>query len=192
VGQDDATAPLFTLETPRLILSTTPLEVLKTRLERDDFVADTPISVYQHGRQIRETPRVHFPPEWPGDALDVLPLWIMQRELWPEQEDWGGTMIDRAEFVAVGQMGFKGLPDKTGAVELGYGVNLSYHNRGYATEMARALVEWALRQPGVTRVTAECLEDNQASIRVLEKSLFARAGRRMDEDGPLILWRRTR
>jgi len=69
-------------------------------------------------------------------------------------------------------------------------VNASYQGRGYATEMAQALVAWALRQPTVRRVTAECLEDNPASIRVLEKSGFVQSGRRKDEEGPLLLWER--
>lgn len=60
--------------------------------------------------------------------------------------------------------------------------------RGYTTEMARALVGWVLEQPDVRRVTAECLEDNPGSIRVLEKTGFERVGRRTDEEGPLLLW----
>jgi ribosomal-protein-alanine N-acetyltransferase len=101
-------------------------------------------------------------------------------------------MIERATRVAVGQMGFKGLPVESGMIELGYGVNRSCWNRGYATEMARALVDWALGQPMVKRVTAMCLDNNAASIRVLEKTGFRRIGRRTDEEGMLICWERLR
>ncbi len=183
---------MIPIETPRLILAPTPLAVMKTRLERADFVAAVPVATGDDTRRATSTLRVRFPSEWPGDALDLFPLWIAQREAHPAQDDWGGTMIDRAERVAVGQMSFKGPPDETGAVELGYGVNPSYHNRGYATEMAHALVAWALTQAAVERVTAECLEDNRASARVLEKAGFKRIGRGMDDDGPLVLWERTR
>ncbi len=183
---------MFAIETTRLILAPTPLDVLKARLERDDIVADVPLVVERAGRRVAETLRVRFPPEWPGDALALFPLWIARRETLSGQDAWGGTIIDRATLMAAGQMSFKDPPDKTGTVELGYGVSGSYHNRGYATEMARALVDWALAQRGVTRVTAECLEDNAASIRVLEKSGFGRVGRRLDEEGSLILWERTR
>ncbi len=183
---------MLAIETTRLILAPTPLDVLKARLERDDIVADVPIVVERPGRRVAETLRVRFPPEWPGDALDLFPLWIAQRELRPDQDEWGGTMIDRTKRLAVGQMNCTSPPDRHGAVELGYGVNPSYYNRGYATEMARALVDWALARPDVTHVTAECLEDNNASIRVLEKSGFRRVGRRTDEEGPLILWERAR
>ena len=56
--------------------------------------------------------------------------------------------------------------------------------QGYAGEAARALTEWALGQPGVRRVTAECLEDNLASIRVLEKIGMRPIGR--TDEG--LLW----
>lgn len=104
-----------------------------------------------------------------------------------------GTIIDRAEQVAVGQMGFKGLPDASGMVEIGYGVNPSYPGKGCATEVAAALSDWALEQHGVTRVTAECLDDNSASIRVLEKVGFRRVGTciNAEEGGTLIVWERT-
>jgi RimJ/RimL family protein N-acetyltransferase len=102
-------------------------------------------------------------------------------------------MISRSERLAVGQMGFKSPPDASGAVELGYGVNASCRNRGYATEMAQALTAWALKHPSVRRVLAECAEGNRGSIRVLEKAGFRPVGRRLDpEEGTLLLWAQGR
>ena len=57
-------------------------------------------------------------------------------------------MIRREDRLAVGSMGFKAPPDTTGTVEIGYAVNRSQRGRGYATEMAGALVAWALRPAG--------------------------------------------
>jgi [ribosomal protein S5]-alanine N-acetyltransferase len=109
----------------------------------------------------------------------------------PEYTTWGGTLIEKSARVAIGQMGFMGMPDADGMVEIGYGINRSYEGRGYATEMVRALVEWALNHPEVRGVRAECSVDNPGSIRVLEKSDFIRTGTRVDdEDGPLIMWER--
>ena len=174
---------MFVLEAERLILVQTPLEVLRKRLERDTFVA----TVELPGGPMQVT----FPAEWPGEALELFPAMIEQYRRGEESIPWGGTVIDREERVAVGQMGFKGLP-ADGVVEIGYGINPSYQNRGYATEMVTALTEWALSQPTVDRVTAECRRDNVGSIRVLEKAGFERTGRRVDEeDGLLIVWQRT-
>lgn len=181
---------MLTIETPRLIFASIPLEVMKTRLTRDDFVAAVPVCVDHDGRRITHVLSVHCTPEWPADPLGLYPYWIAQREAHPDRDDWNGIIIDRDGLVAVGGMGFKGLPDESGTVELGYNVIPSYRGRGYAAEMAQALVSWALEQPNVRRVTAECLEDNAASIRVLEKSGFTRIGRRLHDEEPLLLWER--
>jgi RimJ/RimL family protein N-acetyltransferase len=170
------------LETERLILIQTPLAVLQKRLERESFTADVTLP---------EGPvRVTFPAEWPGEALKLFPMMIEEYGRAPEDVPWGGTVIDRREWVAVGQMGFRDRP-VDGVVEVGYGINPSYQNRGYATEMVQTLTNWALAQPAVSRVVAECRTDNVGSIRVLEKTGFERIGERFDEgDGVLIVWER--
>jgi ribosomal-protein-alanine N-acetyltransferase len=174
---------MFYLETARLVLVQTPLEVLQERLHRDTFTADVTLP--------NGTVRVTFPAEWPGEALDLFPMMIRQCRNAPEDVPWGGTVIDRREWVAVGQTGFKSRPDD-GVVEIGYSINPSYQNRGHATEMVDALTAWSLAQPTVSRVVAECRKDNAASIRVLEKTGFERIGQRFDRaEGPLIVWERT-
>jgi [ribosomal protein S5]-alanine N-acetyltransferase len=97
-------------------------------------------------------------------------------------------MIERETRVAVGQMSFKHPPDASGVVELGHGVSPSYQNRGYATEMAEKLVVWGVTHPKVRSVSAECREDNWASIRVLERVGFRPVSQRMADEGPLIVW----
>lgn len=170
---------MFLIETPRLILVSTPREVMQRRLERDSFHADVPIG--------ETTVRVLFPPEWPGDALDLFPAQIANYNA----ESWGGTIIDRHEWVAVGGMGTKGQPDIHGDIEIGYGINPAYWKRGYASEMCGALVAFLLQQPTVRRVLAETRTDNFGSMRVLEKNNFSRIGERVDdEDGPLYIWAR--
>lgn len=175
---------MFQLETERLMLVHTPIDVLQRRLVYDTFTMDVVF--------ITGTRQVTFLPDWPGDALVLFPMMIEQYQDTPDQVPWGGVIIEREEWVAVGQMGFKGVPDQDGNVEIGYGINPSYQRRGYATEMVRALVEWALMQPSVWSVTAECREDNHGSIRVLEKVGFQHIGQRLDEeDGSLLLWKKV-
>ena len=155
---------------------------------QSDFEAQVPRQALRDGRTSFEAVKVRFPPEWPGAALALFPTWATQLATNPQYADWGGTMIERSTLLAVGQMSFKELPDEGGTVELGYGVNPSSQNRGYATEMARALVAWAVKQPAVRRITAECREDNAASVRVLEKVGFRPVGRRLDDAELLITW----
>jgi RimJ/RimL family protein N-acetyltransferase len=62
-------------------------------------------------------------------------------------------------------------------VELGYVIAQPHRGRGYATEAATRIVEWALDNPGVVRVRAYCHVDNAASARVLDKAGMVREGR---------------
>ena len=62
-------------------------------------------------------------------------------------------------------------------VELGYAIAQPRWGRGYATEAATRIVEWAFDNPGIVRVWAYCHVDNGASARVLEKAGMVREGR---------------
>ena len=180
---------MLTVETPRLLFISTPTSVLRRRLEVSDFRAEIATGPCESaGPEGRLT--VHFPEEWPGeDALRVFPFWIARRERSADPGPWcDGMVVRREDRLAVGSMGFKSAPDATGTVEIGYAVNRSLWGRGYATEAVEAIVAWALTRSEVRRVTAECLESNPGSARVLEKSGFQRVGRRPSEGGELLLW----
>ena len=111
--------------------------------------------------------------------------------------------IDRAkgsDFLAVvlkdnkkmiGHLYFKQIdPEAMLTWELGYIFNPSYHGKGYATEAARALVEYAFQNYKIHRIMARCDPGNPASWKILEKVGFRREGQfrqfgtfRNDESG---------
>lgn len=70
----------------------------------------------------------------------------------------------------IGMLGFKGVPDYVGQVEIGYGIDPAYQNQGYTTEAASRLIQWAFEDPRCQRIIApDTRKDNPASNRVLEK-----------------------
>lgn len=76
-----------------------------------------------------------------------------------------------------------------GAVELGFVLRPDSWGRGFATEIARALVAAALaRHPGAP-VIATVDVDHPASRRVLEKAGMVLAGAGRDDDGPHLRYR---
>jgi [ribosomal protein S5]-alanine N-acetyltransferase len=87
----------------------------------------------------------------------VLP-WVVQRQ------------ID-AQLLGVMDLRLQGS-----RAEIGYVFARDAWGQGFASEAARALVEWALSQPGLYRVWAVCDVDNSASARVLEKAGMVREG----------------
>ncbi len=128
---------------------------------------------------------------WPNDDESGA-LAFLAEELArdPALAEWGMHLfIQREAGIIIGTSGFKGRPLPGGSVEIGYGIAPDYQGYGYATEGVRALVDWALAQPIVTRVIADCFPDNHRSARVLTKVGF----QQLPSSGGYLNWevRRT-
>lgn len=61
-------------------------------------------------------------------------------------------------------------------IECGYVLARPLWGRGLMTEALRAVVVWALAEPGVFRIGAGCDADNPGSARVMEKAGLMREG----------------
>ncbi len=144
---------------------------------------------------------VSFPAEWPGRALVerafACPLARLRDD--PASYLWGGRLlVARAsasasgQRVVVGSVVLDGKPDASGTVEIGYGIEGRSQGMGYATEGTRAVVDWALAQINVARVTAATLPWHVASRRVIEKVGMHEAGTREHEMfGDLLIYEKT-
>lgn len=99
----------------------------------------------------------------------------------------GFAVVDREASSVVGSGGFKGPPTE-GVVEIAYGIVPSHQGRGYATEVARALMSYALRESSVNLIIAHTLPANNASTKVLAKCGFFFDGEIDDPDDGLV-WR---
>lgn len=69
--------------------------------------------------------------------------------------------------------------------ELGYWIGEPYWGKGYCTEAAKALVQYAIREMGIDKIVAEHLSTNPASGRVMEKIGMNHvcSTRKIDRDG---------
>ena len=115
--------------------------------------------------------------------------WLALFETSTATDPWvhGFVARDSATGVVVGEGGFKG-PPRDGVVEIAYGTAPAHRGKGYATQTAAALVEYALAFDEVSLVLAHTLPDSTASQRVLTKCGFQRVGEVIDpEDG--LVWR---
>lgn len=126
---------------------------------------------------------------------EVSPAWLarLQDSTGPDPWRHGFFVVDRERGAVIGSAGFKGPPDAAGMVEIAYGIVPSRQGRGYATEAAAALVQFAFANANVRRVRAHTLPTANASTRVLEKCGFRHTGGVVDpEDGPVWRWERDR
>jgi len=106
----------------------------------------------------------------------------------PDPWSWGFAAVDNDNMV-IGMGGFKGAPDAARTVEIAYGISPAYQRRGYATEVAKGLIQFARESGRVSLVCAHTLATNDPSKRVLEKCGFKLIGEVLDpEDGPVLRW----
>ena len=67
-------------------------------------------------------------------------------------------------------------------IEIGYRFLKPYWGNGYATEAARAMLQYGFETVGLSRIVADAMPDNVASLRVMQKSGMTYEAR-MEEDG---------
>jgi [ribosomal protein S5]-alanine N-acetyltransferase len=124
---------------------------------------------------------------------EISPVWLARVMTLTEVEPWtlGFDIVLRATSAPIGSCGFKGPPDEGGMVEIAYGIDPEYRTRGYATEAAAALIDFASRSEQVRIVRAHTLSDSHASAHVLRNCGFVLVGQVVEpEDGLVWRWER--
>ena len=165
------------------------------RSRRLDLVSLPPEALDAFAGADRAAPRalVDFaiPDEFPGDALELV---RMRRDQVRERPDWlpwslRAIVVRGPERAMVGYANFHGPPGvndlmTADAAETGYTIFAAHRGKGYATEVAQAMMDWAASQHGITHFISGVAPDNAPSLRVNEKLGFVRTGDVVD--GELI------
>lgn len=124
---------------------------------------------------------------WPDlETLDTLPRILnhLNKVKHPSGfESW--MVINKSTNTLIGDIGFKGLPNEYGEIDLGYGIIKSETQKGYAKEAASGLIEWAFKQIGIKAITASCSKENLASQQILTFLNFKKVG----ENQEMFYWK---
>lgn len=151
----------------RLVLMRT--EALKSLLMRDAVTAG-------------ELQGIEIPTAFLDSVNEAfLTIHLENMVLRPARQGWCVRAIVREiDDVVIGHCGFHGPPEVFGRAEIGYTIFETFREKGYATEAARGLIEWA-RQQGSMVVFATVSPNNPSSMRVVEKVGFHQTGVQVDE-----------
>lgn len=143
--------------TDRLILIPVTLQITTLLLNNN------PTEIENNGIRMSE--------HWPtSDTKDILPIVheTLKRQNGPSGFEFWMIQCKENNLV-IGDIGFHGKPDEKGEVEIGFGLVREEWNKGYGYEALKEIVKWIIRQEGVKVLKADCLIDNIASRRMLEK-----------------------
>lgn len=162
------------IETPRLTLLPLTLDQLRLHIA-DNTQLEASLGLMKGHRKVVEP------------LLSVIVHFTVPRLKDPARNPLYNTVwiaIDREKGQIVADAKFKGEPDETGTVEIGYGTYPAFQRQGYMAEMVGGLVRWAGGQPGVRRVVADTDAENVASQKVLAKNRF----RLFDQIEEMLWW----
>ena len=123
----------------------------------------------------------------PAVATEVCVAYVNLYKLVGFVRPWLGYFALR-NSVCVGTCGFKGPPENN-RVEIAYFTFPEYEGRGYATQMARTLIERAGEADANVIVAAQTLPSESASTAILRRLGFALSGSiSHPEDGEVWEW----
>lgn len=162
------------IETSRLELHHIPADGLISLLdEKNDFLAIA-------GRSFTNPHQVL--------VINSGPLgWrVPQVKADPSTNKWFVRFIVlRDSSEVIGSTSFHGVPDESGMMEIGIGIEEDFWNQGYAKEALRGMWNWVCGEPGVQTLRYTVSPTNTASVKIIEGYGFAHKGQQIDEeDGP--------
>jgi RimJ/RimL family protein N-acetyltransferase len=89
---------------------------------------------------------------------------------WAAEGDWlSVAVVERASGTTVGDLALNWVSERDRTAEIGFIFDPRHQGKGFATEAARALVDWVFATGGFHRVIGRTEARNAASARVLEK-----------------------
>jgi RimJ/RimL family protein N-acetyltransferase len=121
------------------------------------------------------------------DRAQVSPEWLARMRGSTPGDPWAFAfqVLLRETDAAVGTCSFKG-PPVDGVVEISYATDAAHTGRGYATEAALAMRDFAASRRDVRCVRAHTLPEGAASQRILEKCGFRYVGDVVDPEDGLV------
>ena len=104
----------------------------------------------------------------PGEPVSLDKSKVLARQRAHGTEFW--AVILKESQLMIGHLYFAQMdPLELHTWELGYIFNPAFHNQGFATEAASALIHYGFAHFGIHRVVAHCNPENIPSWKVLEK-----------------------
>jgi [ribosomal protein S5]-alanine N-acetyltransferase len=128
-----------------------------------------------------------IPTSWPPELYDADAMrWMLGwLEAHPDDAVWGFYYFVEADAnEAIGAGGYKGAPNDTGVVEIGYSIVPERRRKGFAREAVDGLLAHAFADTRVARVIAHTLVELEPSIAVLRSAGFSFVGPGHDPQEP--------
>lgn len=157
------------------------MELHTDRLLLREFVtADWP-AVLAYQRDPRYLRYYEWTDRTPGDAQRFVQMFLDQQEEQPRRKFQLAIVLKDTQHL-IGNCGIRKASVEAREADIGYELSPEQWGHGYATEAARAVVEFGFAELKVHRIWSWCIADNVASAHVLEKLGLKLEGRLREKE----------
>src|SRR5688500_5119119 len=110
------------------------------------------------------------------EVRDFIQMFLDQQRQYPRIKfQFAITLKSNGQLI--GNCGIRRESPETHEADIGYELDPKYWGKGYATEAARAVLQFGFTQLSLHRISAWCVADNIGSAHVLEKLGMRQEGR---------------
>ena len=152
------------------------MELMTERLRLREFVTDDWRAVLAYHSDPRYQRFYELTEQTERGARDFVAMFLAQQQSQPRLKFQLAVTL-KATGELIGNCGVRLKAAGAREADIGYELNPAFWGRGYASEAARAMVEYGFTALGVHRIWSWCIADNVASARVLEKLGMRQEGR---------------
>ncbi len=152
------------------------MDIITERLRLREFVADDWRAVLAYQSDPRYQRFYELTEQTEQGARDFVAMFLAQQQAQPRIKFQLAVTL-KATGDLIGNCGVRLKAAGAHEADLGYELNPEFWGHGYASEAARAMVEYGFTKLGVHRIWSWCIADNVASARVLEKLGMRQEGR---------------
>jgi ribosomal-protein-alanine N-acetyltransferase len=143
------------------------MRITTDRLILRDFVADDWQDVLAYQRDPRYLRYYAWTDRTEPEVRDFVQMFLDHQAGQPRRKFQLAITLDGGRLI--GNCGIRRKPENEWEADIGYELAPEHWGHGYATEAARAMVDFGFRELKLHRVSSWCIADNVASARVLEK-----------------------
>ncbi|MCA0445479.1 MAG: GNAT family N-acetyltransferase [Bacteroidetes bacterium] len=163
--------------------------ILKTeRLDLREFTPDDAIHLFN----LNSDPEVvKYTGDGPYSSIEEARTFLEGYTCYFDYGMGRWAVIHRETGAWLGWCGLKFHPE-TGEVDIGFRFFREHWGKGYATESAKACLDYGFETLGLFQISGRALVDNLASIKVLVKIGLERKTQVLDDTGLWEVWEKIR
>ena len=81
----------------------------------------------------------------------------------------------------IGSVGFHNLPDVNGMIEIGFGIDPTFQNKGYGKQLLHGMWNWVVKDQRVKTLRYTVSPSNLISKQIIQKLEFDLVGEQLDD-----------